>query len=378
MGDRLVAEARMREALKSARRGSGKTFPNPSVGAIVWKGAEILGQGRTRPPGGPHAEVVALEAAIRRHGARRVRGASMGVTLEPCSFQGRTGPCTRAIIEAGIRRVYVGCGDPHPRVSGRGVRALKRAGLEVQMGVLEAACVEHHRGFLSVCERGRPFVSLKLATTLDGRIATRAGESRWITGPEARGLVHRMRARSDAVMVGSGTALADDPSLTARRGERVVARPVRVLVDSRLRVPATARLYEAHEAARTLVLTRKSARGRRAREAVGAELLDLSGPAGGLDLGAGLKALGDAGLTSVLVEGGGGLAAALVRADLVDEIHWILAPRLMGADGAAALGELRIQELGQTPMLDWAQVGHLGADLHIRARRRPENGENSQ
>jgi diaminohydroxyphosphoribosylaminopyrimidine deaminase / 5-amino-6-(5-phosphoribosylamino)uracil reductase len=378
MGDRLVAEARMREALKSARRGSGKTFPNPSVGAIVWKGAEILGQGRTRPPGGPHAEVVALEAAIRRHGARRVRGASMGVTLEPCSFQGRTGPCTRAIIEAGIRRVYVGCGDPHPRVSGRGVRALKRAGLEVQMGVLEAACVEHHRGFLSVCERGRPFVSLKLATTLDGRIATRTGESRWITGPEARGLVHRMRARSDAVMVGSGTALADDPSLTARRGERVVARPVRVLVDSRLRVPATARLYEAHEAARTLVLTRKSARGRRAREAVGAELLDLSGPAGGLDLGAGLKALGDAGLTSVLVEGGGGLAAALVRADLVDEIHWILAPRLMGADGAAALGELRIQELGQTPMLDWAQVGRLGADLHIRARRRPENGENSQ
>lgn len=378
MRDRLVAEARMREALKSARRGSGKTFPNPSVGAIVWKGAEILGQGRTRPPGGPHAEVVALAAAIRRHGARRVRGASMGVTLEPCSFQGRTGPCTRAIIDAGIRRVYIGCGDPHPRVSGRGVRALKRAGLEVQMGVLEAACAEHHRGFLSVCQRGRPFVSLKLATTLDARIATRAGESRWITGPEARGLVHRMRARSDAVMVGSGTALADDPALTARRGGRVVGRPVRVLVDSRLRVPTKARLYEVHEAARTLVLTRASARGRRAREAVGAELLDLSGPAGGLDLRAGLEALGDVGLTSVLVEGGGGLAAALVRADLVDEIHWILAPRLMGADGVPALGELRIRDLGQTPMLDWAQVGRLGADLHIRARRRPENGENSQ
>ena len=265
MKEQFVAEARMREALKSARRGSGKTFPNPSVGAIVWKGAEILGRGRTRPPGGAHAEVVALEAAIRRHGARRVRGASMGVTLEPCSFQGRTGPCTRAIIEAGIRRVYVGCGDPHPRVSGRGVRALKRAGLEVHLGILEEACAEHHRGFLSICERGRPFVSLKLATTLDGRIATGAGESRWITGAEARGLVHRMRAKNDAVMVGSGTALADDPALTVRRGGRVVGRPVRVLVDSRLRVPATAQLYAAHEAARTLVLTRKSARGRRAR-----------------------------------------------------------------------------------------------------------------
>jgi len=378
MKEQFVAEARMREALKSARRGSGKTFPNPSVGAIVWKGAEILGRGRTRPPGGAHAEVVALEAAIRRHGARRVRGASMGVTLEPCSFQGRTGPCTRAIIEAGIRRVYVGCGDPHPRVSGRGVRALKRAGLEVHLGILEEACAEHHRGFLSICERGRPFVSLKLATTLDGRIATGAGESRWITGAEARGLVHRMRAKNDAVMVGSGTALADDPALTVRRGGRVVGRPVRVLVDSRLRVPATAQLYAAHEAARTLVLTRKSARGRRARQATGAELFDLPGPAGRLDLAAGLRALGDVGLTSVLVEGGGGLAAALVRADLVDEIHWILAPRLLGADGVSALGELRIPELGQTPMLDWVQVGRLGADVHIRARRRLKNGENKQ
>ncbi len=377
-----LAQARMRLALESARRGSGKTFPNPSVGAVVWKGSEILGRGVTRPPGGPHAEVVALAAATRRHGARRLRGASMGVTLEPCCFQGRTGPCTRAIIEAGIRRVYVGCRDPHARVSGRGIAKLRKAGVEVYLGVAETACREHHRGFFSVCERGRPFVTLKLGTSLDSRIATGAGESRWITGPEARALVHRMRGRTDAVMVGSGTALADDPALTARRGERVVGRPVRVLVDSRLRVPVGARIYDFAEGARTMVLTRKSARGRGVRESRGAELFDLPGPPGGIDLVAGMRALAGAGLTSVLVEGGGGLAAALVREDLVDEIHWMVAPRLIGGDGLPALGDLRLGELERAPRLDWVHVGRLGADIHIRARRRPEygeeNGENDQ
>jgi diaminohydroxyphosphoribosylaminopyrimidine deaminase / 5-amino-6-(5-phosphoribosylamino)uracil reductase len=265
-----VVEARMKLALESARRGTGKTYPNPSVGAVVWKGTRVLGRGVTRPAGGPHAEVVALRNAIRRHGDRAVRGASMGVTLEPCCFQGRTAPCTGAIIEAGLSRVYVGCRDPHARVSGRGIAKLRRAGIRVEVGIAEAACREHHRGFLAVCERGRPFVTLKLGSTLDGRIATGAGESRWITGAKARGWVHRLRGLSDAVMVGSGTALADDPALTARRGDRVVSRPVRVLVDSRLRVPVTAQLYSEHPGARTLVLTRSGARGRRSVAATGA------------------------------------------------------------------------------------------------------------
>lgn len=358
----------MRGALAGARRRMGRTHPNPAVGAVLFRGERVLGRGTTQAPGGPHAEVVALRAAARRFGDRALRGSSLAVTLEPCCFQGRTGPCTEAIIEAGIGRVFVGCRDPHPRVSGRGTRALRRAGLEVEEGLLEAECREHHRGFFSVCQQGRPYVTLKLASTLDARIATASGESRWITGPEARRMVHGLRAKVDGVMVGSGTALADDPELSARRGQQVVRRPVRVLVDSRLRVPATAAIYRRHEDTETWVLTRSGARGRRAITASGARLIDLPGPAGGLDLCAGMRALADEGLTTLLVEGGGQLAAALLRARLVDEIHWLLAPRLIGGDGRAALGPLDVVRLGDAPDLEGMRLRRLGRDIHIHAR----------
>ncbi len=355
-------------ALQSARAKMGKTFPNPSVGAVIWKGGRVLARGATQPPGGPHAERVALSAALRRHGRAMLRGASMAVTLEPCCFEGRTGPCTEAIIEAGVKKVYVGAQDPHKRVSGRGIKRLRKAGVEVVLGVRGEACSEHHRGFFSLCERARPFVTLKLASSLDGRIATRSGESRWITGPEARAWVHRLRARSDGVMVGSETAVVDDPELTARRGGRIVSRPVRILVDSRLRVSPQAKLFQPAEGARTLVLTRAAARGRTLRESQGAELIDLPGKVGALDLRSGLESLGQLGLTTVLVEGGGGLAAALLRANLVDEIHWILAARLIGGDGRSALGSLGVEQLCSTPEFEWQSERKLGADLHIQVR----------
>ncbi len=370
MRDRARLEAMMRLALASARRGLGRTHPNPSVGAVVFRGDRVLGRGYTRPPGGPHAEVVALRAATRRHGAAAVRGASIAVTLEPCCFTGRTPPCTDAILDAGIARVAIGLRDPHPRVRGRGSRALEAAGVRVERGVLEDECRELHRGFVSLCERGRPFVTLKLATSLDGRIATASGESRWITGPEARRFVHGLRARVDAVMVGSGTALADDPDLSVRRGERVLHRPDRVLVDSRLRVPASARLHTPHPGTRTLVLTAARARGRRALTASGSELLDVPGRAGALDLARGLARLGDNGLTTLLVEGGGGLAAALLRARLVDELHWILAPKLLGGDGRAALGALELRRLADAPELEVIRTRRLGRDTHVHARPR--------
>lgn len=365
----------MKRALSWARRSAGRVHPNPSVGAVVFRGERVLGCGRTQPPGGPHAEVAAIAAATRRHGARAVRGAAIAVTLEPCCFQGRTGPCTDAIVAAGLRRVVVGCRDPHVRVSGRGVRAMRAAGLSVEVGVLEDACHEHHRGFFSVCERGRPFVSLKLATTLDGRIATARGESQWITSPAARKWVHRQRAQADAVMVGSGTVLADDPALTARRGAKVVARPVRVLVDSRLRVPATARLYADAARARAIVLCRRGAAGRRALRDAGVEVVDVPGRAGALDLARATEKLAALGLTTLFVEGGGGLAAALMGANLVDEIHWLLAPRLLGGDAVAALGPLGVKKLADAPRLQWHEVSRLGPDLHLMARpARPPGG----
>ncbi len=367
----MTPEAAMRLALGLARRARGRTFPNPPVGAVVVRGGRVLGRGWTRPAGGPHAEVVAIEAARRIHGDAALRGAWLAVTLEPCSHVGRTAPCADLVASVGIARAFIGHVDPHTHVSGRGVRRLRRAGVEVSVGLLEAECREQHRGFLSVCERGRPFVTLKLASTLDGRIATMSGESRWITGEAARAAVHAMRARVDAVLVGSGTALTDDPELTARRGASVVHRPVRVLVDSRLRVPAGARLY-ADAPGRAIVLCGAAAprTRRRALEARGVRVLEVRGAPGGLDLRLAFGRLAREGLTEVLVEGGGGLGAALLRAGVVDEVHWFVAPKLLGGDGRAALGPLAVRSLARAPSLRDVSTRRLGDDLHVWGRLR--------
>ena len=366
----------MRQALSQARRASGRTFPNPPVGAVVFRGDRILGRGYTRPAGGPHAEVVALGRATQRFGAGKVRGASLAVTLEPCSHVGRTGPCTQQVIDAGVRRVIVGHADPHERVRGRGLRRLRGAGIDVCVGVLEAECREQHRGFLSVCERARPFVTLKLAASLDGRIATARGESRWITGPASRAAVHRLRNRTDALMVGSETALADDPELTVRRDGRVLHRPLRVLVDSRLRVPENARLFRG-DPERTWVLCAGAApeRRRRAREKLGARLIRVPARGGHLDLRAALEKLATAGLTDLLVEGGGGLAAALLRRGLVDELHWFTSPLLLGADGRAGLGALQVPSLATAFCVADMRCLRRGEDLHLWGRvERRERG----
>lgn len=361
--------AMMRRALRAAARGDGLTHPNPSVGAVVYRGERILGVGTTRPPGGAHAEIVALERARRRFGSASLRGASLAVTLEPCNFTGRTGPCSEAILAAGIARVVAGCRDPHPRVAGGGFARLRRAGVEVVIGVLEEACREQHRGFLSVCVRGRPFVTLKLAATLDGRIATASGESRWITGEKSRARVHRLRGASDAVLVGSNTVLADDPELTARRGERVLRTPIRVLVDGRLRVPASARIFAREGLGDTWIVCAEGARGIASARERADRVIAVPRIAGGmLDLRAAFAALAQAGLTTVLVEGGGRLAAALLRADLVDEVHWFLAPRLIGEEGRPALGALGLAALAEAWSLDSMRVERCGADLHLSGR----------
>ena len=366
----------MRLALRAARRASGRAFPNPPVGAVVFRGERILAQEWTRPAGGPHAEIVALRAAERRHGTRAVRGASLAVTLEPCAHVGRTGPCCDAVVTAGIRSVLIGHADPNPQVAGGGARRLRAAGLSVQTGVLEAECRAQHRGFLSVLARGRPFVALKLAATLDGRIATAGGESRWITGSGARALVHRLRARADAVVIGSGTALADDPALTARAGRRVLHWPVRVVVDSRLRLPQIARCVTSGPPGTAWVVGARGApeARRHALEAAGVRVLLAPARDGHADPRATARLLARAGLTDVLLEGGGELAAAWLRAGIVDELHWFVSAKLLGGDARPALGALGIRRLVEAVTPSGLSVRRVGEDVYVHGRVRGRDG----
>jgi diaminohydroxyphosphoribosylaminopyrimidine deaminase/5-amino-6-(5-phosphoribosylamino)uracil reductase len=250
------------------------------------------------------------------------------------------------------------------------VAALRATGVRVVTGVLGEACREHHRGFLSVHERGRPFVTLKLAATLDGRIATARGESRWISSPRARELVQRWRAGSDAILVGSGTVLADDPELAARRRGRIVRRPVRIVVDSALRVPTGARVVrEAHLAPTWLLCApRPPARRRAALEARGVRVVPVARRGARLDLRRALVALAREGITSVLCEGGAGLAAALLREGLADELHWFVSPKLLGADARPALGPLAVRRLAEAIAPERVAVARVGPDLHVHAR----------
>lgn len=366
-------EEAMQLALGRARRASGRTFPNPAVGAVVLRGERVLGAGETQPPGSAHAEVRAIRQAVRRHGERALRGATLVVTLEPCGHHGRTPPCTDAIRAAGIARVWIGARDPHPLVSGRGIRALRRSGIEVVTDVSAAECAHQHRGFFSVQERGRPWVALKLAATLDGRIATARGESRWITGEAARAFAHRLRDSADAVMVGSGTAAADDPALTVRDADGAVKRtPIRVVVDGALATPPRLALYRDEQATRTWLVTAHGhpARALAARTARGARAIEAPRRGRHVDLARALEQLAGAGLTQILVEGGGGLAAALLRAGLVDELHWFAAPSLLGGDARSAIAGLGIPKLSDRIRFEWMDMRRLGPDLYVHARLR--------
>lgn len=352
--------AHMRSALALARRGLGSTWPNPSVGCVIVSDGRVVGRAVTAPGGRPHAEPAALEMA-----GAAARGATAYVTLEPCCHWGRTPPCTDALVKAGIARVVIGTRDPDPRVDGEGIKRLRAAGVIVDEGVLRNEADELVAGFRARVYLGRPMVTLKLASTLDGRIATHSGESRWITGEAARRAAHALRGRHDAVMVGVGTVLADDPELTCRlRGYR--ANPmVRVVADSHLRTPLTAKLIATAPEAPTWMLIREGTdRDRRHAFAdLGVMLIEVAGAAAGVDVARALTALADAGLTRILVEGGAQLAASVLRADLVDRIAWFHAPAVMGADAWPAVQAFGVEHLKAMPR--FARVGEtpFGDDM---------------
>jgi diaminohydroxyphosphoribosylaminopyrimidine deaminase/5-amino-6-(5-phosphoribosylamino)uracil reductase len=357
-----AADARhVAAALGLARRGLGRVWPNPSVGCIVVRDRRVVGRGWTQPGGRPHAETEAL----RRAGAA-ARGATAYVSLEPCAHEGRTPPCADALVAARIARAVVAVEDPDERVSGAGLARLRDAGIDVTCGVLRDRAAALNAGFFLRVGEGRPLIVLKTATTLDGRIATGRGESKWITGEDSRARAHALRASHDAVMVGIGTALADDPRLDCRLPGLADRSPVRVVVDGGLRLPLTSRLVKTARERPTWVLVLAGADGERcaAHRDAGVELIEVAPDGdGGLDLDAAVRALGARGLTRVLVEGGARLATGLLRRRLVDRLIWFRAPRLMGADGLPTALDLGVGGLAETPGFRRLSVAEVGADV---------------
>jgi diaminohydroxyphosphoribosylaminopyrimidine deaminase / 5-amino-6-(5-phosphoribosylamino)uracil reductase len=342
----------MTHALVLAARGLGCTWPNPSVGCVIVNTGRVVGRGFTQSGGRPHAEQVALVQA-----GAAARGATAYVTLEPCAHHGHTPPCADALIAAGVARVVTALTDPDSRVAGRGHAGLRAAGIAVTEGVLADAAREVAAGFLKRVTQGLPFVTLKLAATLDGRTATAKGESRWITGPHARRMVHAMRLSHDAVLIGAGTALADDPDLTARdigAGHQ----PIRIVMDSTLRTPMTSRLARtARETPVWMVHGDAAPQATRdAWEQAGARLI----PA--MDAKTALRALADAGLTRILCEGGATLAASLLRAGLVDHLALFTAGVAIGADGHPALGPIGLDALKDAPRMALRDLRRVGSD----------------
>lgn len=355
----------MQMALKLAAKGQGYASPNPMVGAVLVKDGQIIGQGYHQCCGQSHAEVNAIADA-----KESVAGSTLYVTLEPCCHHGKTPPCTDRIINQGIARVVIGTTDANPKVSCRGVSLLQAAGIDVQTGLLEAQCRELNEVFFHFMETGLPFVTLKFAQTLDGRIATAQGRSQWISSPASLKLVHRLRARHDAILVGIGTVLHDDPELTVRlvRGRN----PLRVVVDSHLKIPETSKLVATASATPTFIATTRHPDHDRARllASRGVNILSIDAdPNGRVDLRKLLKRLAKENISSVMVEGGSQIITSFLSQHLAQRIVAVIAPKILG-QGTQTVGDLQITDLDQAQKISIKRISRLGADLVIDGRLR--------
>jgi diaminohydroxyphosphoribosylaminopyrimidine deaminase/5-amino-6-(5-phosphoribosylamino)uracil reductase len=354
----------MARALELAARGEGLVEPNPVVGCVIVQDGEIVGEGFHQRFGGPHAEVEALRTA----GARAV-GADVYVTLEPCCHHGKTPPCTQALIKAGVRRVVVAQLDPFPQVAGQGIEELKRAGIEVEVGLLEREAQELNAPYRKLIERGRPWIIAKWAMTLDGKLATRSGDSRWISGEESRAIVHRLRGRMNAIMVGRNTAVTDDPLLTARPpGLRT---PVRIVVDSKCALASTSQLVQTAVEVPVVVATSSASRAedRQRLEAANCDVLVCQGDSPQARLAWLLDELGRSRMTNVLVEGGGTLLGSLLDLREIDEVHAFIAPKVIGGDTATTpLAGNGLDLMANAMALCEPVVERVGSDVYVHGR----------
>jgi len=363
----IIDREMMSQALKLAAKGRFTTSPNPTVGCVIVADGKIAGQGFTRPAGGNHAEIEALQNA----GDTDVAGATAYVSLEPCSHQGKTGPCVEALIAAGIGRVVIACEDPNPQVAGSGIEKLQAAGIQVESGLLEDQARDINRGFIKRHEQGTPWVLVKMAASLDGRTAMASGQSQWITTPPARQDVQRLRAASCAIITGIGTQLMDDPSLTVRITheelgvEDSLQQPLRVVVDSKLQMAATARMFE--QPGPTLIATLDGESQRKKSQALidaGAEVVFLPAIGEHIDLQALLVALATRGCNQVMVEAGAGLAGAFIAEGLLDELVCYWAPKLFGND-ARPMFNLPIRTIDAHLALSVKDMRMIGEDIRV-------------
>ena len=358
----------MARALRLARRGLFTTHPNPRVGCVIVQGENIVGEGWHEVAGGPHAEVMALQAA-----GDQARGATAYVTLEPCCHQGRTAPCSRALIDAGVARVVVAMADPNPLVAGQGLAELTQAGIQVEQGLLQAEAEDLNRGFISRMQRQRPWVTLKLAMSLDGRTAAADGSSQWITGEQARADGHRLRARAGAVLTGIGTVLADDPRLNVRLEDAAnEAAPRRFVLDSQLRMPVTAKMLRLAGQTTVLTLFEKPKEAQALVDA-GAEVAVMPGHNNQINLPACLQWLAAQEVNEVLVEAGATLSGAFIAQGLVDELVIYVAPTLLGDTGRGLLALPGLNSIDQQIGLEIIEQRAVGRDWRITARPKAQS-----
>jgi diaminohydroxyphosphoribosylaminopyrimidine deaminase / 5-amino-6-(5-phosphoribosylamino)uracil reductase len=356
-------EAYMHMALELAANGAGYVSPNPMVGAVVVKDGRVVGRGYHQAVGGPHAEVNAIDDA-----GDKAQGATIFVTLEPCNHHGRTPPCTQKIIEAGIRQAVVAMADPNPHVAGGGNAYLKSRGIDVSCGVCEAEAAELNESFIKYIRSRHPFVVLKMAATLDGRIATRTGDARWVTGPRARAFVHQLRHDMDAIMVGVGTVLADDPELTTRLEKGRGVDPVRIVLDTHLNVSPEIRMLNLSSNSETLIVCGPdaSAQKKTLLEEKGAGVLEVPLKDGHIDLKILMERLGARGITSLLVEGGAHVAGSALKAGVVDKVHYFYAPKILGGeDGIPMCAGQGPEKMDDCMPLHDTRVSRVGDDILV-------------